>query len=736
MKRLKYIFTIFLLLASFGSKAQEELKPLKYNTVLFDQFSTLQSQQLAADRENVRVGSFVYKIDTMPIPFIDDFSTNRIKQYTAQEGDINIVLDVKTTFSANGLTPEELELVFYQTFDYTKFTNGNTDSVPTDQINIIYYDTNGIPFAYDTAFTNRISTFNQGTGLVTYDTMLAETLLINSFDTLFVVLDDQSLWMTPTHSPGDRGAFVNNNYHLNALTQGVATFDGTDATGFPYDATSETTYGIADMLESKPLYVDSNMFNVYLSFFYQAGGIGNMPDADDSLVLEFYNVKEDIWEHQWGVDGLSEFDSVFSDQVILPIDGGKFLRPGFKFRFSNYSTLSGSYDHWHIDYVRLDQDIDTTSLDSIFDISYLYGPQSYLAEYTSVPYSHYLADPEPFQADANSVQIKNIGTEDLFVGGINCSLKDESGAELLAFNTIETQFPSETTIQYNLGIPTTQIFTDNGEEYATFGTTCLYSLTGNNDLFINDTIRSTQVFSDYYSYDDGTAENGYALTGAGVAMAYQFTIPIKDTLKALYINLPQMQHDDNEDLTFKFMIWTDLNNDPIYEDQSLRTPTYTKGNAFIRYELDEELSIQGTFYIGFIQTEAKKIYIGYDKNTDSSNKLAYRVNGEWLPSKFSGSLLFRPDFGTEDVLATREILAQPKDITIYPNPTNFQFQFRDFQEEAEMEIYTVDGKLAKRQTIEPNESINVASLSEGLYFVIVKGLTSGQTYSARVVITK
>ena len=119
MKRLKYIFTIFLLLAFFGSKAQEELKPLKYNTVLFDQFSTLQSQQLAADRENVRVGSFVYKIDTMPIPFIDDFSTNRIKQYTAQEGDINIVLDVRTTFSANGLTPEELELVFYQTFDYT-----------------------------------------------------------------------------------------------------------------------------------------------------------------------------------------------------------------------------------------------------------------------------------------------------------------------------------------------------------------------------------------------------------------------------------------------------------------------------------------------------------------------------------------------------------------------------------------------------------------------------------------
>lgn len=736
MKRLKNNLLSFLTLCSFGLSAQEELKPLVYNSILYDQFRTAQAQQLAADRENVRVGSFVYRIDTVPIPFVDDFSTNKIKQYTAKEGDMNIVLDVRTTFSANNQTPEDLELVFYQTFDYTKYTNGTTDSVPTDEINIVYYDTNGIPFAYDTAYTNRISTFNQGTGLVTYDTLLAETLLINSFDTLFVVTDDQTLWVTPTHKPTDRGAFVNNNYHLNALTQGVATFDGTDAAGFPYDASSETTYGIADLLESKPIYIDSNMFNVYLSFFYQAGGIGNTPDADDSLILEFYNVVDNKWEHQWGVAGLSEFDSVFSDQVVLPIDGGKFLRPGFKFRFSNYSTLSGSYDHWHIDYVRLDQDIDTSSLDTIFDISYLYGPSSYLNEYTSVPYSHYLADPTSFQAVANSVQIKNIGTSDLFVGGINCTLQDEAGTELLAYNTIETQFPASTTIAYNLQLPTTQIFPDSGEEYATFGTTCIYSVTGNNDLFINDTIRSNQVFSDYYSYDDGTAENGYALTGAGVSLAYQFETPIRDTLKALYINLPQMQHDDNEDLTFKFMVWTDLNNDPIYVDQSFRTPTYTKGNAFIRYELDEELAIQGTFYIGFVQTEATKIYVGYDKNTDSSDKLAYRVNGEWLPSKFSGSLLFRPDFGTEDVLSTREILSEPKDITIYPNPANQQFQIRDLEEDAEMELYTIDGKLALRQSVGPNQTINVASLSEGLYFVIAKGLTSGQTYSARVVITK
>lgn len=736
MKRLKNIFLSLLILCSNGLNAQEELKPLKYNAVLYDQFRISQAQQLAASRENVRLGSFVYRIDTVPIPFVDDFSTNKIKQYTAKEGDNNIVLDVRTIFSANNQTPEEQELVFYQTFDYTKYTNGTTDSVPTDQINIVYYDTNGIPFAYDTAFTNRISTFNQGTGLVTYDTLLAETLLINSFDTLYVVTDDQSLWVTPTHKPTDRGAYINNNYHLNALTQGVATFDGTDAAGFPYDASSETTYGPSDLLESKPLYLDSNMFNVYLSFFYQGGGLGNMPDADDSLVLEFYNVVDDKWEHQWGVDGLSDFDSLFSNQVVLPIDGGKFLRPGFKFRFSNYSTLSGSYDHWHIDYVRLDQDIDTASLDTIFDISYLYGPKSYLGEYTSVPYSHYLAAPIPFQAATNSVQIKNIGTNDLFVGGINCSLIDEFGSELLAYNTIETQFPSETTIAYNLELPNTQIFSDSGEEYATFETTCIYSVTGNNDLFINDTIRSNQVFSDYYAYDDGTAENGYALTGAGVALAYQFETPIRDTLKALYINLPQMQHDDNEDLTFKFMVWADLNNDPIYEDQSLRTPSYTKGNSFTRYELDEELAIQGTFYIGFVQTEAKKIYVGYDKNTDSSNKLAYSVNGEWLPSKFSGSLLFRPDFGTEDVLYTRELLSQPKAITLYPNPTNFEFRINDLEEEADLKIYSVDGKLALQQTIAPHTSVNVSQLSEGLYFVIAKGLVSGETYSARVVITK
>lgn len=735
MNILKAFVSLILIGAVGRLSAQEEIVPLRYNAQLQDLYKASQSAT-ANSRSNLRVGNFVYRIDTMEVPFIDDFTKNNIKQYKAKQSDPNISPEIRTLFSANGLTPDFLELVFYPTYNYTKLLNGTEDSTLTDEIYIVYYDTSGIEVAFDTAFTNLISTFNETTGLVTYDTLAAETLLVNTFDTLFIVSDNNSKWVTQSHKIGDKAAFINNNYALNPLTQGVATLDGTDAVGFPYDITSETSYGEADLLESKPLNIDSTMSNVFLSFFYQGGGIGNSPDADDSLIVDFYNVRDQEWERVWSTAGATEFDSIFSDQVVLEISANRFLRKGFQFRFRNYATLSGSYDHWHIDYVRLDKNVDTNSIDTIFDISYITGTTSYLGQYTSVPYSHYLAAPTMFQGESNQVSIKNIGPDALFVDGISCSLTDKDNNELLSYSATEDQFQPNSTVALNLLLPTTQIFPDDGEEFATFNTTCLYSATGNNDLYVNDTIRSVQAFRDYYSYDDGTAENAYSLTGAGLSLAYKFETPIKDTLKAFYINLPQMEHDQNPELSFKLMVWTDLNSDPIYEDIAFKTPKYTKGNEFSRYELDEEVEVNGTFYIGFIQSEATKIYVGFDLNNDASDKLAYKVNGEWLPSKKKGALLLRPDFGTEDILAISEVNKPKTELTVYPNPTNSSFQIAGLDEPVNITVFTIDGKMALNRKIDQNDQINCSHLAEGLYFIQAIGINSGNTYSARLVITQ
>ena len=74
-----------------------------------------------------------------------------------------------------------------------------------------------------------------------------------------------SRYSLPTNDPSipvewqmwlDNDARINNTLPINVPTIGVATFDGLDETGYPYDFTSETSYGPADTLTSCPINLD------------------------------------------------------------------------------------------------------------------------------------------------------------------------------------------------------------------------------------------------------------------------------------------------------------------------------------------------------------------------------------------------------------------------------------------------------------------------------------------------
>src|SRR5258705_6513872 len=96
----------------------------------------------------------------------------------------------------------------------------------------------------------------------------------------------------------DSAAFINDDFADNPPTIGVATFDGVDKQGNPYNP-STTSYGIADALTSKP--IDLNFpgdTTVWLSFFYQPQGMGYSPSGKDSLVLEFLG-NDSVWHPVW-----------------------------------------------------------------------------------------------------------------------------------------------------------------------------------------------------------------------------------------------------------------------------------------------------------------------------------------------------------------------------------------------------------------------------------------------------
>src|SRR5580698_8303778 len=133
----------------------------------------------------------------------------------------------------------------------------------------------------------------------------------------------------------DREAFINTTFPINPPTIGVATLDGLNQFGAPYDTIKQYFYGPADSLTSQP--IDMSIYSaadsVYFSFLYEPGGNGYQPAADDSLILEFKN-SSGVFQEVWADTG---FVSNSFHTAIIPIRDASYFYDGFQFRFRNYA---------------------------------------------------------------------------------------------------------------------------------------------------------------------------------------------------------------------------------------------------------------------------------------------------------------------------------------------------------------------------------------------------------------
>ena len=113
--------------------------------------------------------------------------------------------------------------------------------------------------------------------------LLADTLELPFFDDFSGnnIFPETSKWT-------DNYVFINNTYSDKQITSGIATFDALDNSGRLYTTAFSSGF-MADQLTSQPLnlnYIASE--NIYLSFFYQAGGLSDSPEPGDSLTLQFF----------------------------------------------------------------------------------------------------------------------------------------------------------------------------------------------------------------------------------------------------------------------------------------------------------------------------------------------------------------------------------------------------------------------------------------------------------------
>ena len=114
-------------------------------------------------------------------------------------------------------------------------------------------------------------------------------------------------------------------------------------------------------------------------------GLGDNPQVEDSLILEFKDSNGD-WNTEWKMAGSSFYE--FKKQIIL-ISSSDYLTNDFQFRFRNKATLSGNFDHWHIDYVKLDEFLNPMDTSKLNDVSFVYGAPSFLKRYEQMPWTHF-----------------------------------------------------------------------------------------------------------------------------------------------------------------------------------------------------------------------------------------------------------------------------------------------------------------------------------------------------------
>lgn len=545
------------------------------------------------------------------------------------------------------------------------------------------------------------------------------------------------------HQPGaskvyweDNYVFINPTYGVYPPTIGVATFDGLDFNGYPYDFENPLSYGEADVLTSCPINLnedeDGDLYtpsdSIYLSFFYQPEGLGDSPEEEDSLVLEFFNPTTELWDHQWNAAGedLTSFVKVY-----ISIVNDEYLNDGFKFRFRNYATLSGNLDHWNIDMVWLDKNRSINEL-GFPDVGFQYPVNQLLSAYTSMPYEHYQLNAENYMGSLAPAQLVNNHPNAVNLSNVKMLNYSEGSLvnETPYPGNIEN-FPGQSANTYFIPVNegSDNYYYDDAidETFVSFKNEFVMT-SGTFDLVEdNDTIVFTQKLENYYSYDDGSAEAGIGLNIQGGRLINKYQSVIGDSIIgfSMYfnpiVNLPVYP--------FYMVVYEDESNLPgdlIHIDENYDFVTFTEEghDIFGTYWLDSAVYVNGDFYIGISQTSETSLNLGLDRNIDSHEKMFYNYGSGWFEMEESvfGSLMMRPIFSSDQDSILLGIDKRVELSTrIFPNPANGFIQIEtDYEEWVEVEIYSMDGRIQLGDRFSAQFRVNTTDFANGMYIVKMK----------------
>jgi hypothetical protein len=487
---------------------------------------------------------------------------------------------------------------------------------------------------------------------------------------------------------------------------------------------------VADHLTSKAInlqYPASD--SLYLSFLYQPGGLCDVPEEEDSLMVDFYATDSSQWINVWRIPGRSLHE--FS-HAMIPISSERFLTSGFRFRFRNRASLSRSndypdkrsnVDYWHVDYVRLDRN--RSASDTILrDVAFNTPLGPVLKKLSSVPWTHFEVAYNTIINSFVSARYRN-----------NDSITRNVTRSLTILEPLYNEF-------YNPGPPTAQDLPEHDDTIVDLsfiypfdfqrGDSALirFKAALRTDAFdpkVNDTVIHDQWFRDYYSYDDGTAEAGYGLRASGTAnalVAMKYNSYESDRLGGVYIYFNQVYDSLNlKNYSFNLMVWDESDGLPgkvIHEDENSYKPNYTSTyTGFVRYDFSEPVPVSGPFFVGWRQDKEYLLNVGLDKNNQPDPQVMYFNMGTWESSTAPGVIMFRPFLYD----GTTGIYHRPEEtmlLQIYPNPASDRvwFSLPDDREGDEIliHIYDSSGRLVHHSVVR-SQALDLTGFTAGIYFI-------------------
>ena len=547
----------------------------------------------------------------------------------------------------------------------------------------------------------------------------------------------------------DNHAYINQTMANNPPSIGIATLDGLNPEGRPYDSLSDPNTAFpADTLTSQLIDLSGKTAanNIIFSYFYQPQGLADRPEINDSLLLEFMDNSGNwqlIQKHPGVSNLVSQLEIPTFSQGFVMVKDSAYFHSGFQFRFRNRASICGNNDHWHLDHLYLDENrTDTTAPVYYSDVSFTKVPVSAFKKYTAIPWNHF--SPSLWN-DTLSMRTFNHSNQS---GPLDRTyiVEDTSNLGTALINVATPSFNYQPSPNFRDSYDT--VLSGSFGTFNPTGPTLLkstYTIDNptafqNNPIFAkNDTTFRYTVLDNYFAYDDGIPEMRAILQGVGTQLAVEFKTIVDDTLRGIYFHLPYYLNRNAEQDFINVKVWVDNLNNEIYSRDIYRL-NYEEGFGGLHYvqlvDFNDSitpipLAANTTFYVGWQQASTTPVPVGVDRSVDRDDRTFIKIGGNnWINTDINSAVMLRPLLSLDsspNVISTEQIPANKFDFIIFPNPgediINLICDENSLDSKAKISIYNQTGQ----KIIEKNFSkqLDISNLSAGLYFIELNSIQNG-----------